>query len=147
VGQPPDFQTKTAPANYLDPSLVLYSQLGHISFHGQQRLRQGCFTIILAGHLLGELSALASIAIANILPSSYLVGVVFYHRLTMQGVVERDEQSRSNYAMYAVSPSHVSKTFGVGMDADRATGQSSLANLNHGVVRILQPVTITSQQM
>ncbi len=29
----------------------------------------------------------------------------------MQRAVERDEQSRSNYAMCAINPSHVSKTF------------------------------------
>jgi fatty acid synthase subunit alpha, fungi type len=62
-----------------------------------------------AGHSLGELSALASVV--NILPNSSLVVIVFYHSLTMQHTVERDEQGRSNYAMCAVNPSHVSKTF------------------------------------
>ena len=62
-----------------------------------------------AGHSLGEFSALASVA--DILPNSSLVDVVFYRGLTMQRAVERDEQSRSNYAMCDVNPSHVSKTF------------------------------------
>ena len=62
-----------------------------------------------AGHSLGEFSALASVA--DILPNSSLVDVVFYRGLTMQRAVERDEQSRSNYAMCAVNPSRVSKTF------------------------------------
>ncbi len=62
-----------------------------------------------AGHSLGEFSALASVA--DILPNSSLVDVVFYRGLTMQRAVERDEQSRSSYAMCAVNPSHVSKTF------------------------------------
>lgn len=62
-----------------------------------------------AGHSLGELSALA--AVADILPNSSLVDIVFYRGLTMQQPVERDEQGRSNYAMCAVNPSRVGKTF------------------------------------
>jgi malonyl CoA-acyl carrier protein transacylase len=62
-----------------------------------------------AGHSLGEFSALASVA--DILPNSSLVDVVFYRGLTMQRAVERDEQSRSNYAMCAVNPGRVGKTF------------------------------------
>lgn len=62
-----------------------------------------------AGHSLGEYSALASIA--DVLPISALVDVVFYRGITMQRAVERDEQNRSNYAMCAVNPSRISKTF------------------------------------
>lgn len=62
-----------------------------------------------AGHSLGEYSALASIA--NILPVSALVDVVFYRGITMQRAVERDAHNRSNYAMCAVNPSRISKTF------------------------------------
>jgi malonyl CoA-acyl carrier protein transacylase len=62
-----------------------------------------------AGHSLGEFSALASVA--DILPNSSLVDIVFYRGLTMQHAVERDEQGRSNYAMCAVNPSRVGKTF------------------------------------
>jgi fatty acid synthase subunit alpha, fungi type len=62
-----------------------------------------------AGHSLGEFSALA--AVADILPNSSLVDIVFYRGLTMQHAVERDEQGRSNYAMCAVNPSRVGKTF------------------------------------
>jgi fatty acid synthase subunit alpha len=62
-----------------------------------------------AGHSLGEYSALASIA--DVLPISSLVGVVFYHGIMMQSVVERDLQDRSNYAVCAVNPSRISKTF------------------------------------
>ena len=65
--------------------------------------------VAFAGHSLGEFSALASVA--DILPNSSLVDVVFYRGLTMQRAVERDEQSRLNYAMRAVNPSRVSKTF------------------------------------
>ncbi|CAL1716945.1 unnamed protein product [Somion occarium] len=62
-----------------------------------------------AGHSLGEYSALASIA--DVLPISSLVDVVFYRGITMQRAVERDAQNRSNYAMCAVNPGRISKTF------------------------------------
>ncbi|KZS94178.1 fatty acid synthase [Sistotremastrum niveocremeum HHB9708] len=62
-----------------------------------------------AGHSLGEYSALASIA--DVLPISALVDVVFYRGITMQRAVERDEHNRSSYAMCAVNPSRISKTF------------------------------------
>ncbi|KZT01368.1 fatty acid synthase [Laetiporus sulphureus 93-53] len=62
-----------------------------------------------AGHSLGEYSALASIA--GVLPISSLVDIVFYRGITMQRAVERDAQNRSNYAMCAVNPSRISKTF------------------------------------
>jgi fatty acid synthase subunit alpha len=61
------------------------------------------------GHSLGEFSALA--AVADILPNSSLVDIVFYRGLTMQRAVECDEQGRSNYAMCVVNPSRVGKTF------------------------------------
>jgi hypothetical protein len=48
-----------------------------------------------AGHSLGEFSALASVA--DILPSSSLVDIMFYHGPTLQHAVEHDEQGRSNY--------------------------------------------------
>jgi len=47
-----------------------------------------------AGHSLGEYSALASIA--DVLPISSLVDVVFYRAITVQSAVERDSQNRSN---------------------------------------------------
>ncbi|OBZ72637.1 Fatty acid synthase subunit beta [Grifola frondosa] len=62
-----------------------------------------------AGHSLGEYSALASIA--DVLAISSLVDVVFYRGITMQRAVERDAENRSNYAMCAVNPGRVSKTF------------------------------------
>jgi fatty acid synthase subunit alpha, fungi type len=62
-----------------------------------------------AGHSLGEYSALASIA--DVLPISSLVDVVFYRGITMQRAVERDEHNRSNYAMCAVNPSRISRSF------------------------------------
>ena len=62
-----------------------------------------------AGHSLGEYSALAFIA--DVLPISSLVDVVFYCGITMQSAVERDSEDRSNYAMCAVNPSRINKTF------------------------------------
>lgn len=62
-----------------------------------------------AGHSLGEYSALASLA--DVMPIESLVSVVFYRGLTMQVAVERDAAGRSNYAMCAVNPSRISKTF------------------------------------
>lgn len=62
-----------------------------------------------AGHSLGEYSALASIA--GFLPISSLVDVVFFRGITMQRAVERDEQNRSKYAMAAVNPSRIGKSF------------------------------------
>ncbi|KAG2076495.1 hypothetical protein BDR04DRAFT_694370 [Suillus decipiens] len=62
-----------------------------------------------AGHSLGEYSALASMA--DVLHISALVDVVFYRGITMQRAVERDAHNRSNYAMCAVNPSRISKTF------------------------------------
>ena len=62
-----------------------------------------------AGRSLEEYSALASIA--DVLPISALVDVVFYRGITMQRAVERDEQNRSNYTMCVVNPGRVSKTF------------------------------------
>ena len=62
-----------------------------------------------AGHSLGEYSALSSIA--DFLPISALVDVVFYRGITMQRAVVRDAHNRSNYAMCAVNPSRISKSF------------------------------------
>ena len=62
-----------------------------------------------AGHSLGEYSALA--ALAEVMPIESLVSVVYYRGLTMQVAVERDEAGRSNYAMCAINPSRISKTF------------------------------------
>ncbi|CAE6493369.1 unnamed protein product, partial [Rhizoctonia solani] len=62
-----------------------------------------------AGHSLGEYSALASIA--DVLAISALVGVVFYRGITVQRAVERGEHNRSNYAMCAVNPSRIGKSF------------------------------------
>ena len=58
---------------------------------------------------LCEYSALSSIA--DVLPISSLVNVVFYWGITMQRAIERDSENRSNFAMRAVNPSRISRTF------------------------------------
>lgn len=55
-----------------------------------------------AGHSFREYSILASIA--DVLPISSLVDVIFYCGITMQSTVERDSQNRS---MCAVNPSRM----------------------------------------
>lgn len=62
-----------------------------------------------AGHSPREYSALASIA--DVLAISALVDVVFYRGITMQRAAGRDSENRSNYAMCAVNPSRIFKTF------------------------------------
>lgn len=62
-----------------------------------------------AGHSLGEYSALASIA--DVLPISALSDVVFFRGITMQRAVKRDAEGKSQYAMMAVNPSRVGKSF------------------------------------
>jgi malonyl CoA-acyl carrier protein transacylase len=53
----------------------------------------------------------SSVRNTDILPNSSFVDIVFYCGLTMQHTVERDEQGQSNYAMCAINPSHIGKTF------------------------------------
>ncbi|KAE9385207.1 hypothetical protein BT96DRAFT_1007268 [Gymnopus androsaceus JB14] len=62
-----------------------------------------------AGHSLGEYSALVSTA--NVLAISALVDIVFYCEIMMQRAVKRDSKNHSNYAMCAVNPSRISKSF------------------------------------
>ncbi|KAF9007571.1 fatty acid synthase [Cyathus striatus] len=85
-----------------------------------------------AGHSLGEYSALASIA--DVLAVSALVDVVFYRGITMQRAVERDSQNRSNYAMCAVNPSRISKTFS---DAALREVVDSIANVTDSLLEIV----------
>ena len=84
------------------------------------------------GHSLGEYSALASIA--DVLPISSLVDVVFYQGITMQRAVEWDSKNRSNYAMCTVNPSHVSKTFS---DAALREVVNSIATLTGTLLEIV----------
>lgn len=61
-----------------------------------------------AGRSPGEYPVLASIV--GVLPVSSLVDIVFYCGIAMRRAVDRDAHDRSNYVMYAVNPSRISKT-------------------------------------
>ncbi|KAF7311388.1 Fatty acid synthase [Mycena kentingensis (nom. inval.)] len=65
---------------------------------------------------------------------SPLVDVVFYRGITMQRAVERDAQNRSNYAMCAVNPSRISKTF---MDAALREVVDSISTLTGTLLEIV----------
>ena len=91
---------------FTQPALTLMEKASFEDMHARGLVqRDSSF----AGHSLGEYSALA--ALAEVMPIESLVSVVFYRGLTMQVAVERDDQGRSNYAMCAVNPSRISKTF------------------------------------
>jgi hypothetical protein len=101
-----------------------------------QAIRQRYMYMTFAGHSLGGHSALASIA--GVLPISSLVDVVFYRGITMQRTMERDAQNRSNYAMCAVNPSRISKTFNNAalrevVDTVSTKGNVLLENVNFNV--------------
>ena len=61
---------------------------------------------IFAGHSLGEYAALS--AFSDFMSIEDLAELVFYRGLTMQSIVETDENGRTNYGMCAVNPSRVS---------------------------------------
>lgn len=86
--------------------LVVTEKAAFEDMHSKGLVQRDC---AFAGHSLGEYSALASIA--NVLPISALVDIVFYHGITMQRAVERDSLNRSNYAMCAINPSRISKSY------------------------------------
>lgn len=113
-----DINVRTQRYTFSHPSGLLYAtQFAQIALVVMERaafedIRSKGFVqkdSAFAGHSLGEYSALASIA--DVLPISALVDVVFYRGITMQRAVERDSKNRSNYAMCAVNPGRVSKTF------------------------------------
>ena len=113
-----DIDIRTHKYTFSHPAGLLYAtQFAQIALVVQEKAAfedmrakgyviQGC---AFAGHSLGEYSALASIA--DVLPISSLVDVVFYRGITMQRAVIRDSLNRSNYAMCAVNPSRISPTF------------------------------------
>lgn len=64
-----------------------------------------------AGHSLSKYSALTSIA--DVLPVSSLVDVVFYQGITMQLAVKHDSENWLNHMhmMCAINPGRIPKTF------------------------------------
>jgi len=91
---------------FTQPALTLMEKAAFDDMKAQGLVQQDA---AFGGHSLGEYSALA--AIANVIPIESLVDVVFYRGMTMQVAVPRDGQGRSNYAMMAVNPSRVGRTF------------------------------------
>lgn len=87
-------------------ALVVTEKAAFEDMRSKGLVQKGC---AFAGHSLGEYSALASIADVLAIPA--LVDVVFYRGITMQRAVERDSENRSNYAMCAVNPSRIGKSF------------------------------------
>lgn len=85
---------------------VVTEKVAFENMHSEGLVQKDC---AYAGHPLGECSALASIA--NKLPVFSPADIVFDLGITMQRAVERDSSNRSNYAMCAVNPSRISKTF------------------------------------
>ncbi|KAJ1969223.1 fatty acid synthase alpha subunit Lsd1, partial [Dispira parvispora] len=111
VNETTPFYTFTAPngllsaTQFTQPALTLMERAAFEDMRAKGLIQQdACF----AGHSLGEYAALAAI---GDLPLEKLVDVVFYRGMTMQSAVERDAQGHSNYAMVAVNPSRISKTF------------------------------------
>lgn len=62
-----------------------------------------------AGHSLGEYAALASMG--DIMTVEELVAITWFRGLNMRLVVDRDENGHSPYAMVAVNPSKVGRSF------------------------------------
>ncbi|KAK7025306.1 fatty acid synthase alpha subunit Lsd1 [Paramarasmius palmivorus] len=75
-------------------------------------------------------------------PISALVDVVFYRGITMQRAVERDSKNRSNYAMCAVNPSRISKTFS---DAALREVVDTIATITDSLLEIVN-YNVESQQ-
>lgn len=114
-----DIDLRTSRYTFTSPTGLLYAtQFAQIALVVTEKAAfedmraKGLFQkdCMFAGHSLGEYSALASIA--DILPISALVDVVFYRGITMQRAVERDHLNRSSYGMVAANPSRIGKSFG-----------------------------------
>jgi len=91
---------------FTQPSLVLMEKAAFEEMRTRGFIQQNS---AFAGHSLGEYAALT--AIGDVLSIETLVDVVFYRGMTMQRAVQRDSKGRSDYAMCAVNPTRVSRTF------------------------------------
>jgi len=79
---------------FVQIALVVTSRAAFKDMHSKGLVQPGT---TFAGHSLGGFSALT--VVADILPNSSLVDIVFYCGLTMQHIVECDKQGHLNYAM------------------------------------------------
>jgi enoyl reductase-like protein/3-oxoacyl-ACP reductase-like protein/acyl dehydratase len=91
---------------FAQPALVLVEMAQYMDLKERQLLPSDA---LFAGHSLGEYAALSSVA--EVLPLENLLDVVFMRGLTMQSFVPRKADGSSDYAMVAVNPIRVNKTF------------------------------------
>jgi fatty acid synthase subunit beta len=87
-----------------------------------------------AGHSLGEYAAIFAVTDCIALPE--LLDLIFLRGMTMQSVVPRDKQHRSDYGMVAVDPTRVLKTMSAESlqelvnSIDKALGLCQIVNYN-----------------
>ncbi|KAJ2369194.1 fatty acid synthase alpha subunit Lsd1 [Coemansia sp. RSA 2610] len=102
------FQSPTGLLNatqFAQPAIMLFD----IMVTAEMRA-QGVFDedAMFVGHSLGEYGALAAF---RVMALEDIIDITFIRGMTMQSTVERDEQHNSAFAMVAVNPSRVGKTF------------------------------------
>ncbi|KAF7512381.1 hypothetical protein GJ744_001949 [Endocarpon pusillum] len=91
---------------FAQPALIIMERAQYMFLKTKGLLSDSAF---FAGHSLGEYSALSTIG--GIMSFDKLLSVIFYRGLTMQAAVDRDAAGRSQFAMVAVNPSRIHKTF------------------------------------
>ncbi|KAJ2495081.1 fatty acid synthase alpha subunit Lsd1, partial [Coemansia sp. RSA 2052] len=87
---------------------------------------------VLAGHSLGEYSALASLS--GILALESVLDVVFYRGLLMQSAVKRDAHGRSQYGMFAVDPSRLG---GAADESVLAIAIAAICEIGKGLLEVV----------
>ncbi|KAJ1671756.1 fatty acid synthase alpha subunit Lsd1, partial [Coemansia sp. RSA 25] len=86
---------------------------------------------VLAGHSLGEYSALASLS--GILTLESVLDLGFFRGMLMQSVVKRDVQGRSQYGMVAVDPSRLG---GAADESVLAIAIAAICELGKGLLEV-----------
>jgi fatty acid synthase subunit beta len=91
---------------FTQPALILTEMVQYMDIMGEL-----CFpkAFMFAGHSLGEYAALASVT--GCFELGNLLDIIFLRGMTMQSVVPRDKNNRSDYAMIAVDPTRITKGF------------------------------------
>ncbi|KAJ2334365.1 fatty acid synthase alpha subunit Lsd1, partial [Coemansia sp. RSA 2681] len=87
---------------------------------------------VLAGHSLGEYSALASLS--GIFALESVLDVVFYRGLLMQSAVKRDAHGRSQYGMVAVDPSRLG---GAADESVLAIAIAAICEIGKGLLEVV----------